>query len=402
MFLKLTNGKLKTVTVSVRDITLSKNLRRDITGMNEYILPDYSKCNLNISSTLAEFLGVDNSKPTLPILKKELEKDYKKIVFICFDGMGIYSMEKNLPEGDFLRENIKEVLVSTFPSTTTNATTSLLLNKYPLEHGWFGWSMYFEDMGRNVDIFPWVDSLTEEPLDYGNCPLDRSAFYFDRSTGDYEINTVFPPYVGCAHPERNTVIGSLCELESAIKAVLDKDGRQFVYAYFDDPDHTMHIHGVSSDEAKTVIEDISKTVKSLYDSSEDTLFIITADHGQIDVEGYVELWEDSNLSDMLKTPPYMEARAVAFAVKDGYKDAFEKYFSEKYSKDFILYPSRELVEKGWFGPEGDKEYLLGDFIAVGTYTHKQAILHGAKRHFFGHHTSVTEEMEVPLILIGKK
>ena len=190
--------------------------------MKNYILPDYTRCNLNISSTLAEFLGAPNTKPTLPFLKKELEKDYEKIVFICFDGLGIYPLKKNLPKDDFLRQNIKDILVSTFPSTTSNATTALLTNKYPLEHGWFGWSLYFEETGRNVDIFPWVDSVTGEALDRQNCPLPYYDYYFDTGDGAYEINTVFPTYVGTAHPERNTVANDLPDFEAAIKKALEK------------------------------------------------------------------------------------------------------------------------------------------------------------------------------------
>ncbi len=369
--------------------------------MKNYILPDYTRCNLNISSTLAEFLGAPNTKPTLPLLEEELKKGYKKIVFICFDGLGIYPLEKNLPEDDLLRRNIKDILVSTFPSTTTNATTSLLFNKYPLEHGWFGWSMYFENMERNIDIFPWVDSITREPVETADSPLERSAYYFDLGISDYAVNTVFPPYVGCAHPERNAVIRDLHELEQAIGSILKKEGKQFVYAYFDDPDHTMHEHGVTSDKAKKIIENISKTVKRLSDNALDTLFIITADHGQIDVEGYVELYEDDYLMSLLITPPFMEARAPAFKVKNGCREVFEKYFCDKYKEDFILYPSEKLINDGYFGPVGDKAFLLGDFIALGTYTHKQAILTKAKDYFKGHHTSLTEEMEVPLILISK-
>ena len=121
--------------------------------MKSFILPDYNNSNINISATLAEFLGAPNNNATLPLLKKELEKNYKNIVFICFDGMGIYPINKNLKKNDFLVENIKSTLKSTFPSTTTNATTSLLLNKVPLEHGWFGWSLYFENINRNINIF---------------------------------------------------------------------------------------------------------------------------------------------------------------------------------------------------------------------------------------------------------
>lgn len=121
--------------------------------MKDLIKPNFTKSNLNISATLAEFLGAQNKNATLSILKEELNKNYKNVVFICFDGLGIYPMQKNLDNNDFLMKNIKQTLLSTFPSTTTNATTSLMTNQLPLEHGWFGWSLYFENIDRNIDIF---------------------------------------------------------------------------------------------------------------------------------------------------------------------------------------------------------------------------------------------------------
>ena len=118
--------------------------------MKKYIKPNWKRCNLNISATLAEFLGAPNNNVTLSKLWKELSKDYKNIVFICFDGMGINPLKINLCKDDFLRKNIKKVLTSTFPSTTTNATTSLACNLLPREHGWFGWSLHFEEISRII------------------------------------------------------------------------------------------------------------------------------------------------------------------------------------------------------------------------------------------------------------
>lgn len=105
--------------------------------MKDFIKPNWTNSILNISATLAEFLGAPNKNATSPLLKQELAKGYKNVVFICFDGLGIYPIEKNLSKDDFLRKNISQTLVSAFPSTTTNATTSLMQNQLPLEHGFW-------------------------------------------------------------------------------------------------------------------------------------------------------------------------------------------------------------------------------------------------------------------------
>jgi len=113
------------------------------------------------------------------------------------------------------------------------------------------------------------------------------------------------------------------------------------------------------------------------------------------------LYEDETLMDMLKIYPFLEARAPAFLVKDGREKEFEEYFRSKYSEDFVLYKSEDLIAERYFGDIGDKAGSLGDYIAIGTYTHKQALLTPISTRFKGHHTSLTEEMEVPLILLSK-
>ncbi|MCM1043757.1 MAG: alkaline phosphatase family protein [Corallococcus sp.] len=362
--------------------------------------PDFTHSNINISATLAEFLGAPNSNAILPSLKKELDKNYKNVVFICFDGLGMYPLERNLLSNDFLMRNVTDVLTSTFPSTTTNATTSLVTNKLPLEHGWCGWSMNFEGINRNVNIFLDTDSWTNESIDVtGVSPLSKFPYYFDQAQSDYEINTLFPPYVDVAHPERNTCYNfEMQQFFDAIDNVCHKKGKQFMYAYNNEPDHSMHENGVTCNKTKQLIEGISANLQHLSANNRDTLIIVSADHGQIDIDGYIELYKDEKLYSMLTIYPYMEARAVAFKVKPDCREQFADYFTANYGDDFRLFKSESMIADGYFGKSGNKGNLLGDYIAVMT-SHKQALLTPANIKFKGHHTSLTEEMFVPLILL---
>lgn len=368
--------------------------------MKNFIKPDWTKSNLNISATLAEFLGAPNKNATLQILKSELAKGYKNVVFICFDGLGIYPLKQNLHEDDFLRKNIKQTLVSTFPSTTTNATTSLLRNQLPLEHGWFGWSVYFKNLERNINIFLDTDSWTNEKVEITDSPLEGPDYYFDHSQSDYQINSVFPEFVKVTHAERNHTFREEREFFGIIKEICNRSGKQYIYAYYPDPDSTMHQYGVTSRESRSVIASISQNMKELAHSTNHTLFVVTADHGQVDIEGYVELYKDKFLYEMLEIYPYLEPRSIAFKVKRGKEKQFEQYFTANYGEDFQLLKTADLLKENYFGAFGEKAELLGDYIAVGTYTHKQAVLTPVCPKFKGHHTGLTEEMEIPLILIG--
>ena len=367
--------------------------------MKNFIKPNWNNSNLNISSTLAEFLGAPNKNATLPILKQELQKGYKNIVFICFDGFGINPIKINLKEDDFLRKNIKQTLTSTFPSTTTNATTSLICNLLPLEHGWFGWSLHFDEIQRNIDIYLHSDSQSGEKIDYKYPLEDNSNCYFDNANTDYNITPLLPAYVQTKNKNK-IVIQNEDDICEAIKSICQKEGKQFIYAYNPDPDFTMHRHGVSSLEAKNKIQHINDKIEQLYNQLTNTLIIITADHGQIDVEGFVEFYKDQELNDMLCCTSFLDARTPAFIVKKGKEKDFETKFNEKYGEDFVLFKSKDLIHQGYFGNVGNKGHLLGDYIAIGTYTHKMFISYENMQRFKGHHTSLTEEMEIPLIIIN--
>ena len=368
--------------------------------MSKFIKPNWGQSNLNISATLAEFLGAPNKNKTLPILKTELSKGYKNVVFICFDGMGIYPINKNLDESSILRKNIKQVLTSTFPSTTTNATTSLACNKFPLEHGWFGWSLHFDEIKRNVDVYLKADSQTGEKIDYSYPIMDNTDCYFNHSNSEYEVNSVLPIYVKTKNEDKKVSIQDEFELCDAIRKICLKDGKQFIYAYLPEPDSTMHEFGVTSKEAKQKIDSINNQIEKLYNELNDTLIIITADHGQIDVDGYIEFYKDKETNDLLEYVPYLDARTPAFKVKKGKEKEFEIMFEKKYGDDFKLFKSSDLVKDSWFGERGGYAYMLGDYIAIGV-THKEFISYENMKRFKGHHTSVTEEMEVPLIMLSK-
>lgn len=367
--------------------------------MTGFIKPNFKRSVLNISATLAEFLNAPNKNTILPILKKQLSGNPKNVVYICFDGLGMHPLKTHLPKDDILLKNVKQALTSTFPSTTTNATTSLLTNTCPLEHGWFGWSMFFKDMHRNVDIFLGRDSVSGEKIEGYRSQLGQLNYYFDNAVTDYQINTVFPDYVQVAHPERNNIYMSREQFFDCIQQICMREGKQFIYSYYPQPDDIMHKFGVGSPQAKQEIQNISDSCKEMFNNTQDTLFIISADHGQVDVEGYVDFYDDDELMDMLEIYPYLESRSAGFKVKEQKIKQFEDYFNKKYSNDFQLFKSECLVSGGYFGDCGNKQDLLGDYIAVAK-SGKIGILHPFVPMFKGHHAGLTQqEMEVPLILL---
>ncbi len=369
--------------------------------MENFIRPDFRNSIVNISATLAEFLGCPNDKPTLPVLKEELARGYQNVVLLILDGMGVHPLKKNLSPDSFFMRHTRQVVTSVFPSTTTNATTSYITNKYPMEHGWFGWSVYLEETGRAVDIFLDRDSFTHEQLPAGTVrrilPVEP---FWNRAASDYAVRAVAPAYWNY-EVEDTIVWRDVDSFFDGVRTACSGDGKHFVYAYCDEPDHTMHEFGVTSAEAKGMIESLERGVQRLQEETNGTLLIVSADHGQIDVGGTIELYRDTELTSLLQWPQYLDARAVAFKVRSGRGKEFSDLFRGRYGGDFELFSSDELIDRNVFGGRGEHAKRLGDYIAVAK-TDKIMRLTPLSHNFKGHHASLAEEMEVPLILCSSK
>lgn len=364
------------------------------------IKPNYKKSILNVSATLADFLGKENDKPKLKILQDELKKGYKNVVYMCLDGFGMYPLKKHLGKNDFLRKNIEMTITSTCLPTTTVATTTLQTPLYPMEHGYFGWSMYFKELGKNVDIYIGKDSVNHEPVDMSKIE-DYLYFepYYYKTSSEYETNSVLPYKV--KFNEINHNFKNFDEFFNILNDICKRKTKQFVYAYNEEPDHTMHERGVSSLEADKIIKDLNVRIEKFIKENPDTLLIITPDHGHIDVSGYIEMYKDKALYDTLETRPYLEPRITAYKLKDGQEEKFLKEI-KKYGKDLKVYKTEDFVKKGYLGPRTEKIKMLGDYITV-MKNDKIILINEDSPRFKGHHAGLgKKDLILPLIIVENK
>jgi len=374
--------------------------------MSKVMYPDFDKNIVNISATLAQFLGAPAKHKTLGVLHDELAKDYKNVIFMCFDAMGVHPLNMNLDKDDFLRRHTKMELTSVFPSTTTNATTSLISADLPASHGWFGWSLYLKEAGKVIDLFcdrNHYDYLDTIPADFVRKCLPYDAYYLKVGKScKYQISTVMPRFVKANLAENNYYYDILYEQFEHLSAICNKHGNQFVYSYNGQPDTIMHGFGVTSGEAKTVIESINDAVEVFTAAHPDTLLIITADHGQLDVKGSINTWEDIKLLDYLELPPYGDPRAMITKVKPDKHKQFLDHMKTKYKDDVDVFQTKDFIDKGVFGGVSNQTERLGDYIVV-IKSKKYFRFCTADGDYMGMHTGLApEEMLVPLIIVGNK
>ena len=361
----------------------------------QIMFPDYENCGLNVVSSLMAYFGAPSRHKRHPMVESMLEGGkYRSAVLMLFDGMGMDALERFCAPDGFFRSRLKCEMTAVYPSTTTCATTSIECCRAPAEHGWLGWTLYFEAIDRHVDAF--LNTYNGEPAaDYpvAETFLPRRFVYRDiNAAGKAEAHFI-------SHHCDDLRIDTLDELTEQVRAQCEKPGRHFLYTYWNDPDHTMHDQGVTSDSVRDIILDIERRIESLAAAlPEDTLLMITADHGLIDAKHlYVE--DHPELMRALKRDTSIEPRATAFYVKDEYKKAFPDLFRECFGDDFMLLEREEFISR-FLGP-GERNPLLGSLVGdhMALACGPECIDMRRRDHsLIGVHAGLTAaEMRVPLI-----
>lgn len=365
----------------------------------EKMYPNYGNCTANLACSILKHFGAEPPNPALPLADKLLEKRYKNVILMLLDGMGLNIMNENLEPDGFFRRNIAGVYSSVFPPTTVAATTSLDSGLYPSQTAWLGWTGYFKELDKNVEYFTNKDFDTEQPIEGANagwtyvpyrdiCSIIRE----ETSAGAYFLAPFREP-----NPED---FDSLCrEAEKLCKLPEEK----YIYMYYHEPDSIMHRKGCFSEKAKLVLRDLeSQTEEFAGRLPEDTLLLITADHGHIDSPKAV-ITHYPDIMECLVRMPSIEPRCSNLFIKGGMDEQLKKAFAEHFPEDFILISKAEAFERGLFGkgtPHPRLNEMVGDYLAVAVGN--ISLYNKKSKNFVANHAGLTrDEMEVALIKYEK-
>lgn len=368
-------------------------------NMKKLVFPDYNKSTLTLIGSFKKHFKESYPYPSNVELDEVLKTNkYNHIVFLILDGLGSIVLKNNLRSGKFLLKKKVKDLVTIFPSTTAAATTSLLSGKTPLETGWTGWENYLKEEQRDIILFTGVDYFT-------NAPTGISLYKYLPYTYFWQN---FPVFTRRIMPSFDPLgVNSFREGLLTLKEQFQKEDKSFTYFYWTEPDGIMHDYGTKSNEACYEINSLNKQLEDFYKTMpEDALVVVTADHGQLDVE-QINLLEDVELYKMLNRRPANDARALSFTVKEEFLEEFPLYFNKHYGEWFTLYKGEDAIQKGFFGdPEkfvmnSHLPDFISDYFAVGI-SNKYFSYIDMPPLFKGHHAGMTEEeMLVPLIMIYK-
>ncbi len=363
------------------------------------VWPDYKNCIANLPNSVMKRFGVEPAGESLPLLDPFLEKGHKNVVVILLDGMGVSILEKNLPRSGFFRTHLAGTYSSVFPSTTVAATTSVMSGLQPCEHSWLGWDCYYPQIDKNVTVFLNTEQGTDILAADYNVAREYTAYEscYERFVKAGQQAHVVAPFLD-PYPD------SYARICKRIKELSQLDGEKFIYAYWDQPDSIMHLTGCTSKESKTMIKELQEQTEALCVELEDTLVVVTADHGHLDSKGICIL-DHPEIMDCLVRLPSIEPRALNLFIKEGKDSQFVEEFTKLFGEDFLLLTKEEVLEKKLFGTGTEHacfRAMLGDYLAVATGGLTIFNTKEEAEKFISVHAGLTEEeMRIPLIVAEK-
>ncbi len=331
----------------------------------------YKNKNLvNLSNSILKNFGVETFHPSLESIDKVFNnKRYDKVVVLLFDGMGSSIQNFHLTKNDYLVRHHFDEISSVFPPTTVAATNAFLSGRYPIETGWIGWSQYFPQIDRSVDMFSNNDSFTKERL---NGPhLAKTYYQYDsiidliNRQGRAKALKVFPYGVEDGEAE------NISDFFSRLKTEMQKNRSHFIYGYWTEPDTTIHIDGPKTYKIHRIVKSINKRIAKLAKECRDNLIIVIADHSLVEIEVH-PVNEHLDFYGCIEDNYTLESRCASFRIKPGKENNFLYLFDRYYSDNFKLIPKDLALSQEIFGegkPHPLIKDILGDYIVVALNEH---------------------------------
>lgn len=368
---------------------------------------DNSNSITNLSNSILKHFGIKCFHPSIKEIDEKL-KNKKKIIVFLFDAMGKVVLEKHLKEKSFFRSHIIKNITSVIPPTTVASTSSFLSGKYPIENGWLGWTLYFKEIDKNVNVFPNVDDETGELIEGGNimekyCHYKNIATLINEKKNKNIANLIY----GYPVDKENKKVRKINTFIKYAYETANKNDESFTYAYWVYPDAYMHKKGVNNFTVHHNIKQIQRLIKKYSSKNKDVATLIIADHGMIDVN-FNDINEHPDLVDTLIRNTSIEKRTMNFFVKEDKKDLFKELFNKYYGNYYTLLSKEEVLEQNIFGegkPHPKSLDFIGDFIALANSNFSLELKTDKSKKkkfvFKGHHAGNTlDEMMISVIGIN--
>lgn len=406
--------------------------------VGEFIYPFYAEyCFSNIPSTIFKALGVKTERTVLPskLINERLEiQGTNKVILLIIDGFGYDQWLHYHNQHGFLAKFTKRGVVSpittVFPSTTANAITTINTGLTPQEHGLPEWYVYFREIDmivNTVNFKPLGSKRQDELLEMGVNPkilYDGNTIYQTLRKEDVKTFTFINESNAYTAYSKLIFKGSTIkpainnsDLIIRLRKHLEKEkGPAYYYVYLGSLDSIEHEYGPHTQEYYSELSSISFLLekelmeKTNEKTAKESLLIVTADHGQLNVNPretiylnrYSKLIQKIQKSiDGKAILPTGSPRDVFLHIKPEKVQEVRGFLSQKLGEKAEVIEIEEAIERGLFGigkPKDEFFNRIGNLLILPHKNHTIWYEHpkGRKFDLLGHHGGLSrEEMLVP-------
>jgi hypothetical protein len=381
----------------------------------------------------------DNDQKGVPFgARDDLYQKYDAVVLLFVDAFGWRFFEQYHQRSPFLRRAVEQGLVSKltsqFPSTTAAHVTTIHTGLPVGASGVYEWYYYEPQLDRMIAplLFSFAGDAGRNTL----APTGIAAQALYPSHTLYQdllphgVDSVVFQHVSYAHsPYSKTVTNgarvvpyrTLPEALVNLGQLIDRQKRKaYYFLYVDTIDTICHHYGPDAPQTVAEIEAFLATVELIFHNSragkkQRTLFLLTADHGQIAIDPATTIYLNQRFPELLPyfatnqagqpLAPAGSSRDMFLHIKDAHIDQAHAFLQQALAGRAEVYPVQQLIEQGFFGTTSPSSAFIsrvGNLVIL-PYAHETVWWYEQGRFeqkFYGSHGGLSrEEMETLLLVL---
>jgi Type I phosphodiesterase / nucleotide pyrophosphatase len=370
--------------------------------------------------------------------RDDLYQKYDAVVLLFVDAFGWRFFEKYHERSPFLRRAVEQGLVSKltsqFPSTTAAHVTTIHTGLPVGESGVYEWYYYEPLLDRMIAplLFSFAGDAERDTLT--STGVAAQALYPTQSLYQelqpHGVDSVVFQHVSYAHSPYSKIVTNgarrvpyrtLPEALVNLGQLLDRQKRKsYYFMYVDTIDTICHRYGPDSPQTAAEIEAFLAIMELIFHQQRAgkqprTLFLLTADHGQIAIDPATTIYINQRFPEVLPflatnragqpLAPAGSSRDMFLHVKEAYLDQAQALLQQALVGRAEIYRVQDLIDQGFFGTRSPSAAFMsrvGNLVIL-PYAHETVWWYEAGRFeqkFYGSHGGLSrDEMETLLLAL---